>query len=201
MKRNDIRAGVVYAIKSSYGPPSPIVFLEDGAAGLYSRGNYGRGPYRKLEENSHTKARVGKGFSEASRGYAVMERSAVDDLSHADAAGQMRAANPESELARFLADENPTADGLRFTIVTSLNQISGLYDEELAAYEAQREAERAADRRKRNEATARSERITAAVEALSAHGIRAKGAWEGRQLELSVDEAEKLIALLRNREA
>lgn len=35
MKRNDIKAGVVYAVKSSYGAPSPIVFLEDGVAGLY----------------------------------------------------------------------------------------------------------------------------------------------------------------------
>lgn len=42
MKRSSIKAGVVYAVKSSYGPPSPIVFLEDGAAGLYTRGAYGR---------------------------------------------------------------------------------------------------------------------------------------------------------------
>jgi hypothetical protein len=200
MKRTSIKAGVVYAVRSSYGAPAPIVFLEDGAAGLYGRGNYGRGPYRKLAESSHTKAGRGKGFSESDHGYAVMERSKVGDASDAEAAEQMRAASPEAELARFLADESPSADGLRFAIVTSLSQIGGPYDEELAAYSARVEAEKAAERRKSDARTVLAERITAAIEGLSAYGIRATGAWAAEQVELSVDEAEKLLALLRDRE-
>ena len=201
MKRTSIKAGVVYAIKTRYGSPSPIVFLEDGAAGLYGRGNYGRDPYRKLDENSYTKAKRGTGFSESSRGYAAIKVSWSGDLKDADAAEQMRAIDPEAELARFLADESPSVSGLAFELVTGLSQIDGLYDEELAAYNARMEAERAADRRKRNESAARTNRITAVIEALSAYGIRAKGAWEGKQVELSVDEAEKLLDLLRDRPA
>ena len=200
MKRNDIKAGVVYAIKGSYGPPSPIVFLEDGAAGLYGRRDYGRGPIRQLTENSYTKAKRGSGFSDSARGYAAMQVNGGSRIKDADAAEAMRAADPAAELVRFLADERPSADGLRFAIITSLNQIGGLYDEELAAY---REAKRAADRRASGERAAidaRAARVTAAVEALSAYCIRAGGD-TGGQVKLSVDEAEKLLDMLRDRPA
>ena len=200
MKRTDIKAGVVYAIKSSYGPPSPIVFLEDGAAGLYGRSNYGQGPIRKLEENKHTKAkagRAGRGFSDSARGYAAINTSWSSKVSLADMIGQIRSASPDAELARFLAGKQPSVEGAGFEIVTSLGQIDGLYAEELAAYNARIEAEHAASRRKADEQTALAERIGTAVEGLSAYGIRAKGAWKSEQVELSADEAEKLVALLR----
>jgi hypothetical protein len=196
MKRTDIRAGVVYAIKSSYGAPAPIVFLEDGAAGLYGRGNYGRGAPRKLDEDKYTKARAGKGFSDSDRGYAAIEARRPREITDAAAALLMSEINPQAEMSRFLADERPSEEGLRFVIVTSLTQIGGLYDEELAAYEARKEAERAADQRKSDERGARIARIKAAIEALSAYGIRATGAWGEGQVELSPDEAEKLLALL-----
>ena len=197
MKRSSIKAGVVYAIKSSYGPPSPIVFLEDGAAGLYGRSNYGRGPIRKFDENKHTKAKKGHGLSDSDRGYVAMKVSWALGISNAGAAERMRAIDPEAGLARFLAGESSSIDGVGFDIVTSLGQIDGLYAEELAAYSARLDAERSAGQRKADEQAARAARIAAVIEALSAYGIRAKGAWKGEQVELSVDEAEKLAALLR----
>ena len=201
MKRTSIKAGVVYAVKSTCGSPTPIVFLEDGAAGLYGRGNYGRDPYRKFTEDEYTKAKRGSGFSESSLGYAAIKTGWNRNASMPDAAEQMRGIDPATELARFLADEKPSTDGLEFEIVTGLGQIDGLYDEELAAYNARMEAERAAERRKSDERSAISARVGAVVEALSAYGIRAGGAWKGAQVELPVNEAEKLLAILRDRES
>jgi hypothetical protein len=201
MKRTDIRAGVVYAIKGSYGAPRPIVFLEDGAARLYGKGSYGRGGIRKLDESKYTKAKKGTGFSESDRGYAAIKVAWSSEISAAETAELMRAVDPAAELARFLADERPSAEGLGFDIVTSLSQIGGLYDEELAEYNARIAAKRAAERHLTDERTALAARVGAVVESLSAYGIRAKGAWEGKQVELSVDEAEKLITMLRDRES
>lgn len=200
MKRTDIRAGVVYAVKSSYGPPSPIVFLEDGAAGLYGRGGYGRGEIRKLEENSYTKAKRGSGFSDSARGYAALKASWQREFSNADAAQQMSAADPAAELARFLADEKPSAPALEFEIVTSLSQINGLYNEELAAYEAQQQGEREARRRHAEQKAAAAERAVSLKESLSAYGIRVTMATD-EGFFLKLDEADKLLALLRDREA
>lgn len=199
MKRTDIRAGVVYAVKSSYGPPIPIVFLEDGAAGLYGRGNYGRGAPRKLEESKTMKAKRGRGFSDSTRGYAAIARNGGAGASNAEAAAAMKALDPAAELARFIADEQPSSEILHFRIEPSLNQITGLYDEELAAYEAQREAGRAADRRRQQEKAALAERAGGLQESLSAYGIRVRRATDGT-FELSLDEAGKILALLRNRE-
>lgn len=200
MKRTDIRAGVVYAIKSSYGPPSPIIFLEDGAAGLYARGSYGRSEVRKLEETKTTKAKRGSGFSDATRGYAAVAANGGAGAPAAELVAAMKALDPTAELARFVADERPSSEILRFVIEPSLNQIAGLYAEELAAYEAQREAELAADRRKRAEQDAKTSRASDLIEGFSAYGIRARGAFEGK-VELSLDEADKLLALLRDRES
>ena len=194
MKRTDIRAGVVYAVKSGYGPPSPIVFLEDGAAGLYSRGDYGRGAPAERDPRIW-KAQRGSGYGTSDCGYAAMIRSGASGLMYEDAAAAMAAADPGAELARFLADERPSGEGLMFSIVTSLGQISGLYDEELAAYNAAKEAERARERRLSEERAAESARRLGLVEALSAYGIRARDNSAGK-IELSPDEADKLIALL-----
>jgi hypothetical protein len=167
MKRTDIRAGVVYAVRSSYGPPVPVVFLEDGAAGLYGRDSYGRGPYRRLDGNFY-KATAGKGLGSPARGYAALERNGGSGIPNADAAELLRAADPVAELARFLADGKPSAEGLRFAIVTSLGQIGGPYDEELAAYSAAKDAERERRRRIDEERAAESARRQDIVEALSA---------------------------------
>jgi hypothetical protein len=195
MKRTDIKAGVVYATKSSYGAPAPIVFLEDGAAGLYVRGNYGRGPYRKLAEDKNTKAKGASGYSDSGRGYAAIKISAGGDLNYAEAAERMSTIDPVVELARFLASERPSAEGLGFDIVTSLSQIGGLYAEEKAAYDSMKAAEQEAGQRRREADRAASVRRWNIVDALNALGIGARGNSAGK-IELSLDEAEKLLTLL-----
>lgn len=193
MKRTDIKAGVVYAIKSSYGAPSPIVFLEDGAASLYQRDPYGKQGIRKLTEDKHTKAKRGSGWSETTRGYAAI--TARWDPKR-DALSLLAAIDPASELARFVASESPSVEGLEFSIHYTLSDITGLYADEKAAYDARQEAERAARSRKDEAERAASARRRDITEALSAYGIEARGNERGR-IELSPDEADKLVALLR----
>lgn len=57
MKRKDIRAGVVYAEVPAYGSPSPVVFLEDGAATVWLEpfSRHGNEPYisRSPAEKPH----------------------------------------------------------------------------------------------------------------------------------------------------
>ena len=196
MKRTDIRAGVVYAVKSSYGPPSPIMFLEDGAAGIYSRGNFGRGAPRKLPADY--KAKAGRGLSDSGRGYAAIRRNSVGDLTTDEAVERLGAIDPAAELARFLADESPAVDGLRFEIVTSLGQITGLYAEAVTQYEAERKAER--ERRDQREAALATawQRAASIRDGLAELGIRSTvvSADYGGSISLSLDEAEKLFALL-----
>ena len=195
MKRTDIKAGVIYASKNSYGPPGIVVFLEDGAAGLYERQRYGGG-IRKVDENKWTKAKRGSGWSETTKGYAAI-------AGHWDAKGEvlglLSAIDPARELERFLAGEHPSVEGLEFDIRYTLTDISGLYAEEKAAYDAKEAAEQAARRRKAEADRAASARRRGIVEALSTYGITAKDNAAGK-IELSLDEAEKLLDKVRELE-
>ena len=192
MKRTDIKAGVVYAIRNSYGPPGIVVFLEDGAAGLYSRERHGN-RIRQETENKYTKAKRGSGWGETTRGYAAVtarrdaKREAVSLLSTID---------PARELERFRAGEHPSVEGLEFDIRYTLADVSGLYAEEQAAYDAKEAAERAARLRKQEADRAASARRRGIVEALNAYGIGARDNAAGK-VEFSLDEADKLLALLR----
>ena len=195
MKRTDIKAGVIYASRSSYGPPGIVVFLEDGAAGLYERQRHGKG-IRKVDENKWTKAKRGSGWSETTKGYAAI-------AGHWDAKGEvlglLSAIDPARELERFLAGEHPSVEGLEFDIRYTLTDISGLYAEEKAAYDAKEAAEQAARRRKAEADRAASARRRGIVEALSTYGITAKDNAAGK-IELSLDEAEKLLDKVRELE-
>ena len=195
MKRTDIKAGVIYASKNSYGPPGIVVFLEDGAAGLYERQRHGKG-IRKVDENKWTKAKRGSGWSETTKGYAAI-------AGHWDAKGEvlglLSAIDPARELERFLAGEHPSVEGLEFDIRYTLTDISGLYAEEKAAYDAKEAAEQAARRRKAEADRAASARRRSITEALSAYGIGARDNAAGK-VELSLDEAEKLLDKIRELE-
>ena len=195
MKRTDIKAGVIYASKNSYGPPGIVVFLEDGAAGLYERQRHGKG-IRKVGENKWTKAKRGSGWSETTKGYAAI-------AGHWDAMGEvlglLSAIDPARDLERCLAGEHPSVEGLEFDIRYTLTDISGLYAEEKAAYDAKEAAEQAARRRKAEADRAASARRRGIVEALSTYGITAKDNAAGK-IELSLDEAEKLLDKVRELE-
>ena len=192
MKRTDIKAGVIYASKSSYGPPGIVVFLEDGAAGLYERQRHGAG-ILKVAENKYTKAQRGSGWSTATRGYAAIVARGVTP---AEALGLLSTIDPARELEHFKAAGHPSVEGLEFGIRYTLTDISGLYADEKAAYDAKEAAEQAARRRKAEADRAASARRRSIAEALSTYGITAKDNAAGK-IELSLDEAEKVLGKIR----
>lgn len=194
MKRASIKAGVVCAIKpgSDYGTPSPVMFLEDGAAGIYSRQR--GGGFRPEVESAHVKAHKGSGWSDDSIGYAVIEQDWSSPGT--DPAPLPWSLDVAAELERFRAGDRPSIAGLKFDIQTSLAKVA-LYDDTVAEQEA-RQAARAADRARSDEHRAR---VDAAREGLRALGIDAGHTFGTAKIELPVWEVEKLLAMLRDREA
>ena len=136
---------------------------------------------------------AGRHCGETTKGYAAI-------AGHWDAKGEvlglLSAIDPARELERFLAGEHPSVEGLEFDIRYTLTDISGLYAEEKAAYDAKEAAEQAARRRKAEADRAASARRRSITEALSAYGITAKDNAAGK-IELSLDEAEKLLDKVR----
>lgn len=193
MQRKSIKAGVIYAITSPYAQPSPIVFLEDGAAGLYTRDRYGS-RIRPVPESSTTKARAGRGF-DPSIGYAaVVTGSLVYGTEKEAAIEAMRTIDPAAELDRFKASARPAAEMLQFKIIASLGKITE-WDQATAAYEAGREA----DRRRDAERAERNRRTQAAVAALKGHGfLTARRTVESGSegVAILIDDAERLLEML-----
>ena len=193
MKRTSIKAGVVYAVKpgSDYGTPSPVLFLEDRAAGIYSRKR--DGGVHQHEETSYTKAHKGSGWNDTSIGYAAVVQDWV--TSGTDPAPLPWSLDAAAELARFRAGDKPSVAGLRFDIITSLGKIAPW--DATVAEQAAREAAREADRAKVAENRDRTE---AAREGLRALGIDTGYSFSTAKIELPVWEVEKLLAMLRDRE-
>ena len=185
MQRKAIKAGVIYAIKSDYGSPKPIVFLEDGAAGLYVRDRISR-KVRKVTETGHTRARKGIGYLSPDYGYAAIRTR----LDAADAISLIGSIGPAAMLSRFLADETPGVEGLEFEIVCSLGQIIP-WAEAVAEFEGRRDA----DRKRTAETQARAERQRGIISAFAAFGVRVSASGS-EYVGLRLDEAERLLALL-----
>ena len=188
MKRKDIKAGVVYAEVSRFGPPSPVVFLEDGAATVWLE------PHSLARRNTDPYIACGPaekpnrgGWAGRSAGYAAVLGDAETLLEGLDAT---------VELEAFKTRRPPSREGLRFALVFSLAKIAGPYAEAVAAYEQEqaREAEAFRERARRTyEAEKRSDEAIAALRNL---GFSAQSA--GLDLvSITIEDAERLIAVLR----
>lgn len=185
MKRKDIRAGVAYALKS-HSTPKPAVFLEDGAATLWEKLR-NSGGYRELSEPLY-KPRVGHGWDGTNRGFAIIAGDA-EALAGIDAA---------AELARFRAGQQPSNAELHFSLVTVLGQVIGPYGEAVAAYERERARQREETSRRHRDIDAALHRQLAITEAFGEFGIRA-GSGGSDRVSISIEDAERLIALLREK--
>lgn len=183
MKRTNIRAGVVYAIKSSYGPPVPVVFLEDGAATVYDK-PIGATGYRAHPEG--TKARAGRGWSESSLGYATVGK--YWDVRLSDALPDLHL-KTASELKSFRDGGKPASSRLEFRLLTSLSRVVP-WDEAVAEYEART----AHDRQRMKAADQMQIRRNTAIAALAGLGITAAPGDPGTVM-LTLDEAEKVLRL------
>jgi hypothetical protein len=195
VKRKDIKAGVVYAIKASYGPPSPVVFLEDQGATLFEHRN-GRAGCHPAPEGA--KAGRGDGYPFASYGYAAITgQSAYDGGARAERAAEMEGIDLAAELAAFRAGERPDGEelGQYFTLLTSLSRVCP-WDAAVAAYEA----ERAADQKRMDAADAMTRRRSEVIAAFAATGITVMSSGPG-MVTLSLDEAGKLLRLVTAEEA
>ena len=193
MKRADIKAGVIYATRSSYGPPAPIMFLEDAAAGIYSRQR--DGGIHQHEENKYTKARKSRGWSDNSIGYAAVVGAGLYAAAEQDEQTLLSSLDPAAELELFRGGQKPSAVALRFTITTSLSQITD-WDDEMARYRARQDADRA----KVAASQAKAARRTALMETLADLGVTSQRSHDPRYIDISLDEADKLVALLQAKE-
>jgi hypothetical protein len=106
----DIKAGVVYGVGRPGEYPSAVVFLDDGA-GIC-------------------------GEVRGDRGYVVI-RPAPSGESFEGKLAALRAVDPSAELARFRAGRVPSDAGLEFGVLLLLDEVTGTYEEAIAAYRAE----------------------------------------------------------------
>lgn len=183
MKKADIKTGVVYAYRRSENySPVPVVFL---STDLYTEaGRYESGPWKR----AYAEDKPGTDYLGRTTGYPVVFIGAGDATAEA-----MIAAMQSVSLAEVLAGDAPATVSPH--IVTVLSRVKGKYAPVLAAYEAEKAAERQRDEEASERRHDRFARGNAVAELLGKHGIYAT--WRG-QLEISLDEAEKLAALLES---
>jgi hypothetical protein len=204
MKRTDIRAGVVYAYQRSrsYGTPEPIVFLAAPADGvLFKSGRTVRASGRAFQRapEGETKPRTyGSTWDQLVIGYPVVmfaRGGAADETPLADLLSLTL-----DDFAAVDSAHDTSVKGAYFTVLTTLGQVTGLYEEKVAEYEAQREAERAKRERDQVERDAAVVRADAVTDRLNVFGVDAQSFSDGGRhygyVRLSVADAEKLAAAL-----
>jgi hypothetical protein len=190
MRKQDVKAGVVYAYregKGDWAAPRPVVFLaapKDGEQYLPSpvRGEKGQTYFTKPPSSGGMRYRAG---------YPIV-RVMPERLAEANA----------DTLADFEKASSPRARAGRFDTISNLAYIIGPYAEELAAYEGRASAARERRARELEAEQASRARAIDVITALSAHDIRprriaAYGPVEA--LWLPLGEAEKLVAMLSGR--
>lgn len=200
MRRAQIKPGTMYARHSNWGAPTPVVLLTSEPHAVNRYGDHARG-------KAPAGARVGRRSYTGTAGYPALISGGApgSTVSWEDRLAALEAADPETELARWLAGEPPSAEGLSFELVTSLAKVNGGYRNEHTAYvKARNEASRA-----RSEAeTARRQGETRAAAALA--GLRdatitltghadALKAWRSHQSSIMLypEDAELIAGLLR----
>lgn len=197
MRKQDIKPGVVYAYREGkYGHTLPVMFL---STGLYT----GRG-YRDTES---PKFRVAGGYEQPhtgrlgapTTGYLVAigrSQIGVHKINYDEVADRMA----RITLADAEASAWELADGdIGVMLIVRLGVIIGLWDEVMAAEREQKEVERQRRERKAAEAKALDDRAAAVRKAITLHGISARFSSVDRNLIVSLDDAEKLAALLLDR--
>lgn len=197
MKRTDIRAGVVYAYqRSTYNEPQPIVFLNAPADGvLYCETSHYRAPGSPAFIKARADSKPHRVQFGSDVGYPVVRLrwDSKDD--------------PASLLSVTLADfEAATGSidgGREFAVVVSLAAIAGPWSDVKAARDEQVEADRQLREHERAEADASRARAIDVLTALRARDIepeRISPYGKVESIVLPLEEAEKLLAMLRDRE-
>lgn len=192
MQRKNIKAGVIYAVKSSCDSPSPVVFLEDGAAGLYTPALRGGTRFVQAAESKYAKAKRGTGWNGTTYGYAALVPARIPDAV-GEALGALREIDASAELERFRTIGRQESGLLRFDLITSLTRIVP-WDDAVAEYEATR----AADQKRWDEVNARTGRQTAVLAGLRNLGLSVSAREQGA-VGMSLEAAERLLAMLNEK--
>lgn len=193
MKRTDIKPGMIYAKHSSYSSPDPVVFL---TTSLYVNNRY------QDRKKADPGAQPGNDPIYGPTGWPALVPG-VHRMAWEGKLAALRAADPQALLEQWLA-KGSAPDGLAFTVITSLNQIRGNYDEELAAW---RKARDDADRRRaeanqadqdaRNRAETALTTLKAAVSHITGRGDALKARrTDASTVTLCTEDAELITTLL-----
>jgi hypothetical protein len=184
MKKADIKTGVVYAYqRNGTYAPQPVVFL---STDLYTdRGRYSANAAALTPALAGEKP--GKDYLGRHTGCPVVLRAFDFEGPAEDVAPALLAATLDGAIAGKLPA------GVKCDVLTTLTRIRGLYDEVLAEYQRQQDAEAQRRRVADDLLRGRRERAAQIVAQLEAFGVFAT--YRGH-LELTLENAEKLTALL-----
>lgn len=186
MRKQDIRTGVVYAYqRGTYGSPGAVVFLSLELHKYVKHRQPGQ-PYW-TPAAGFDKPRRGD-WSFASVGYPVVIGREPGDLASLGAEVITTGLTPAQYEAGLSADT-----------LTSLAAVKGPYAEVMAAYAREQEADRKRRQEKRERETARRDRAARVKADLEALGVFAN--YHQDRFELTLENAEKLAALLPDVEA
>jgi hypothetical protein len=197
MKKNEIKTGVVYAYQRSrgYGAPERIVFLAAPSDGVLfstsraSRMDADSPAFRRASDGIDKPYKSGSSWDTRRCGYPVV--ILTDSGAHPGALLELTV----TDFAKATSAQQTGLAGAYFDVITTLGQITGLYEEKMAEYKASQKAEREQREQRYAAAEAGSRRNAAACEKLETFGIEPMP--RGYEcVQLSIADAEKLIALL-----
>jgi len=174
MKAKDIKPGVVYARKKSFGPPEPIVFLATDKDHRYRDGYRG---FKSSQDHPWFERTCRYGYYPVvAVGWLDPKLRTQESRTSSDGRTeeQMLAALTSATLADFEAATNPNDSrrGINFDLVKSLGTIAGTYADAMTEYrEGRRRQDQAeAEARQRREARdAETKALQERAEALDLH--------------------------------
>jgi hypothetical protein len=185
MKKADIKAGVVYAYQRSDNySPEPVVFLSTDLYIERGRLHVSTAALEKAQPGE----KPGKDYMGRNTGYPAVFRSF-------DAEGtpeEVIAAMLSATLDGAIADKLPR--GVKSEVVTTLTRIRGPYGEVRSAYLAAQAADLAERYRRDAAAASRRSRAVAAAAVFTDVGVYSTP--RGSEITLTLENAEKLAALL-----
>lgn len=192
MRKQDIRTGVVYAYqRSEFDTPEPCVLL--GTELRTGRGRYDRTD--AWSQASDAGDRPGKDYLGRHTGYVALFCSRpFSGRASARVAALMLAVTPDQYPA--ILETGVAPDGLCAEILTTLAPVRGVFEEVCRARSEKREQERRARKEADAERRAGWARAAALIARFDALGFALDTNYDGDQIAITADEAERIAELL-----
>lgn len=198
MLKKDLKTGVVYAWRErKHNESYPVVFVSLDVYRTRRKGSYDSGTKDKYIHAPGEKPQQGT-WGYPSYGYLAVEVNqwrVPGEGRTEDAAAEAQALLPSVTLDQVIHGKLPH-EMLDGKIITRLATIEGTWDEVHAADEAARAAQKELWNRQETARQRRHERADAVKAALAGYGMHTY--FNGSKLEVSLDDAEKLVANLND---